>query len=96
MQDPDGAASLAGRLGTAVQEFGQQYAHYGLLDSPGAAAGADVAAWITEWIWIPYMAAVALLIPMLYPTGRLPSARWRVPLLLGLIIATYLALRALV
>ncbi len=85
--NPIGWILVASGLGTAVQEFGQQYAHYGLLDSPGAVTGADFAAWITEWIWIPYMAAVALLIPMLYPTGRLPSARWRVPLLLGLIAA---------
>jgi signal transduction histidine kinase len=85
--NPIGWVLVASGLVTAVQEFGQQYAQYGLLDSPGAVAGADVAAWITEWIWIPYMAAVALLIPMLYPTGRLPSARWRVPLLLGLIAA---------
>ena len=85
--NPIGWILVASGLGTAVQESGQQYAHYGLLDSPGAVTGADFAAWITEWIWIPYMAAVALLIPMLYPTGRLPSARWRVPLLLGLIAA---------
>ena len=85
--NPIGWILVASGLGTAVQEFGQQYAHYGLLDSPGAVTGADFAAWITEWIWIPYMAAVALLIPMLYPTGRLPSARWRVLLLLGLIAA---------
>ena len=85
--NPIGWVLLASGMGTAVQEFALQYAHYGLLDTPGAVPSADVAAWITEWIWIPYMAAVALLIPMLYPTGRLPSARWRVPLLLGLIAA---------
>jgi signal transduction histidine kinase len=85
--NPIGWVLMASGLGTAVQEFAMQYAHYGLLDTPDAVSGADVAAWITEWIWIPYMAAVALLIPMLYPTGRLPSPRWRVPLVLGLIAA---------
>ena len=85
--NPIGWVLVASGLVTAVQEFGQQYAQYGLVDSPGSVGGADLAAWSTEWVWIPYMAAVALLIPMLYPTGRLPSPRWRVPLLLGLVAA---------
>ena len=33
------------------------------------------------------MASVALLIPMLYPTGTLPSRRWRIPLVVGLAAA---------
>ena len=78
---------LVAGVGTAVQEFAQEYAQYGLYHAPGAVPGADVAAWITEWIWIPYMASVALLIPMLYPTGRLPSSRWQIPLVIGLIAA---------
>ena len=60
-------------IGTAIQEFATHYAQYGLYVEPGSLAGADVAAWITEWIWIPYMAAVAMAIPLLYPTGRLLS-----------------------
>ena len=71
-------------IGTAVQELATHYAQYGLYVEPGSLPGADVGAWITEWIWIPYMASVALLIPMLYPTGTLPSPRWRVPLVVGL------------
>ena len=47
--NPIGWILVASGLGTAVQEFAQQYAHHGLLDSPGAVAGADVTAWITEW-----------------------------------------------
>jgi signal transduction histidine kinase len=82
--NPIGWVLLAAGVGTAVQEFAQQYSHFGLYHAPGAVPGADIAAWVTEWIWIPYMAAVAMLIPMLYPTGRLLSPRWRLPLGLGL------------
>ncbi len=85
--NPIGWVLLVAGVGTAVQEFAQEYAQYGLYHAPGAVPGADVAAWITEWIWIPYMASVALLIPMLYPTGRLPSSRWQIPLVIGLIAA---------
>ena len=60
-----------GGRGTAVQELAVHYAQVGLYVDPGSLPGAHVAAWITEWIWIPYMALVALVIPMLYPMGRL-------------------------
>jgi signal transduction histidine kinase len=82
--NPIGWVLLLAGVGTAVQEFAQQYSQYGLYHAPGAVPGADVAAWVTEWIWIPYMASVAILIPMLYPTGRLLSPGWRLPLVLGL------------
>ena len=85
--NPIGWVLLAAGVGTAVQEFAQQYSQYGLYHAPGSVPRADVAAWVTEWIWIPYMASVALLIPMLYPTGRLPSPRWRAPLVLGMTAA---------
>jgi signal transduction histidine kinase len=74
--NPIGWLLLAAGAGTAIQEFAQQYAIYGLLDSPGAVPGADIAAWIPEWIWIPFMAAIALYIPLFYPDGHLPSRRW--------------------
>ncbi|MET1010860.1 MAG: histidine kinase [Actinomycetota bacterium] len=74
---------LVAGIGTAIQEFATHYAQYGLYVEPGSLAGADVAAWITEWIWIPYMAAVAMAIPLLYPTGRLLSRVWRYPLVIG-------------
>jgi signal transduction histidine kinase len=82
--NPIGWVLLVAGVGTAVQELAQEYSQYGLYHAPGEVPSADVAAWVTEWIWIPYMAAAALLIPMLYPTGRLLSPRWRFPLVLGL------------
>ena len=76
---------LASGVGTAVQELGQQYANYGLFTSPGALPAADVGAWITEWIWIPSMALLALHIPLIYPDGHLPSPRWRSVAVVGTI-----------
>jgi signal transduction histidine kinase len=67
---------LIAGVGTAVQELAQQYANYGLFTSPGALPGADVAAWVTEWIWIPSMAVLAMYLPLNYPDGHLPSPRW--------------------
>ena len=70
--NPIGWLLLAAGAGTAIQELAQQYAIYGLLDSPGSVPGADIAAWIPEWIWIPFMASVALLHPAALP-GRPPA-----------------------
>jgi signal transduction histidine kinase len=85
--NPIGWVLLAAGVGTAVQELAQQYSLYGLYHAPGAVPRADIAAWIPEWIWIPYMAAVALFIPLLYPDGRLASPRWRPVLIIGSIAA---------
>ncbi len=34
--------------------------------------------WINEWVWIPPFGAVLTLLLLLFPDGRLLSARWRV------------------
>ena len=85
--NPIGWILLVAGVGTAIQELAQQYALYGLYHAPGAVPGAHVAAWVTEWVWIPYMAAVALVVPMIYPTGRVLSPRWRFLLIVGLTAA---------
>jgi signal transduction histidine kinase len=86
--NPIGWLLLVAGAGTAIQELAQQYAVYGLLDSPGSVPGAEVAAWFPEWVWIPFMAAIALYVPLFFPDGRLPSRRWRWVAVLGGLGAT--------
>jgi hypothetical protein len=47
----------------------------GLIAHPGSVPGAIWFAWLDEWIWAPAFGAVVLLV-LVYPTGRLLSARW--------------------
>jgi signal transduction histidine kinase len=85
--NPIGWILLVAGIGTAFQELALQYLLYGMYDSPGSVPRPDIGAWVVEWIWIPYMATVAFVIPLIYPTGRLPSPRWRPALVAGLVAA---------
>ena len=53
-------------------------ADYGLTVHPGSVPGAIWLAWLSQWLWAPELACLFMLLPLFYPTGRLPSARWRV------------------
>jgi DNA-binding SARP family transcriptional activator len=52
------------------------YANYVVFARPGFLVGGMFAAWALNWLYIPAIAA-ALLGLLLFPDGRLPSARWR-------------------
>jgi hypothetical protein len=54
-----------------------EYAAYAYLTRPGSLPGASWAAWYQQLWWTPMLALLAIATPLLFPTGRLPSARWR-------------------
>ena len=70
-------------------------ADLGLNVHPGAVPGAIWFAWLTQWAAAPVTALVAGFLPLLYPTGHLPSRRWRpLAILAGLSIATTICVNA--
>ncbi len=45
-----------------------------------------LAAWLAAWTWASTFPALAVLLPLLFPDGRLPSPRWRPVLVVGALV----------
>jgi hypothetical protein len=61
----------------AVTHFCAEYAIYTLLAAPGSPLpGAEAAAWLASWLWIPQLGSVMFVV-LLFPNSRLPSRGWR-------------------
>jgi hypothetical protein len=73
---------------TATGTLALDYAEYAYVTRPGSLPGALLAAWY-QWWWLPMFALVLVFTPLLFPTGRLLSARWR-PVAVAAAVATAL------
>jgi hypothetical protein len=62
--------------------FGVQSAAYGwgvyaLFARPGALPGAELAAWLSTWLFVPVLFCIPVYLFLLFPDGRAISRRWR-------------------
>ena len=64
-------------LSQGFDSFDTQYGRYALVTNPGSLPGGPLMAWMASWTFVPGLGLAATLTLLLFPTGRLPSPRWR-------------------
>jgi hypothetical protein len=75
-ENPIGWLLCVSGLTISIGHFSSQYAIYALLAQPGSLPAGEVMAWIASWL-LPVYAGLQVFYLLLFPTGRLPSGRWR-------------------
>jgi len=68
---------VAGLAANACQSFALAYADYSLNVQPSWLPAVSYMAWLSKWIAFPFVALATVLLLLMFPTGRLPSGRWR-------------------
>ena len=76
--NPVGWIFCGGAVAFSLSGLGESYAVYTLFAEPGALLGGGTTmAWISVWVWVLGGVPLLTLFPLLFPTGRLLSGRWR-------------------
>ncbi len=75
-ESPIGWLFCAIGLTFGVSHFSAEYAAYALLAPSRSLPGGEALAWLTSWVWVGGLGLIVYL-DLLFPNGRLPSARWR-------------------
>jgi hypothetical protein len=77
-------------------QLASEYTNYAYVTHPGPLPGKILAAWYGSWVWYLVVALALVFTPLLFPTGRLLSPRWRpVAWLAGAVAAALTGLGAL-
>src|SRR5215207_2201056 len=63
-------------LAISISYFCAEYAIYALLAEPNSLPAGEAMAWIVSWV-LPIISGLTVFYILLFPTGRLPSRRWR-------------------
>lgn len=64
-------------LSIAVLVSSSTYSEYAIGELGQRHGLAVFAAWLAGWTWFPAIGAIPTFIPLLFPSGHLPSRRWR-------------------
>ncbi len=75
-ENPVGWLLCLSGIVTSTNTFAAQYAIYALLAQPNSLPAGEAMAWIASWL-LPTMIGLNVFYLLLFPTGRLPSRRWR-------------------
>src|SRR3712207_88472 len=75
-ENPVGWLLCLSSLAVSIGHFSAQYAIYALLAQPDSLLAGQALAWIAAW-QLPIYSGLPVFYLLLFPTGRLPSRRWR-------------------
>jgi hypothetical protein len=75
-ENPVGWLLLLSGAAVSLGHFSSQYAIYALLAQPNTLPAGEALAWIASWL-LPIYSGLPVFYLLLFPTGRLPSRRWR-------------------
>jgi signal transduction histidine kinase len=64
-------------LADAIGVLNYAYARYTLVHAPGSLPFGTTALWMETWVYLPASSLGGIILPMLFPDGRLLSPRWR-------------------
>ena len=64
-------------LANAIPAATFAYARYTVVHSPGSLPFATAALWLETWVYAPATSLTGLVLPLVFPDGRLLSPRWR-------------------
>jgi len=86
---PIGWLLLACGLLLALNAAVSNLADDGLNVHPGSVPGAIWFAWLSQWVSLPFTVVLLVYLPLLFPTGRLPSHRWRLVAVAGVVALVF-------
>src|SRR5256714_2423999 len=76
-KNPIGWIFVAVGVSFAAATLSSTYASYALITRKGAIPFGGFAAWVSTWAWPPGIVLTFTFLLLLFPTGGLPSRRWR-------------------
>ena len=88
-----GALFLFTGMSTAISWTGGYYVDLGDFVGPDRLPLMVPMAWLTGWVFTPTIGLLAVFTPLLYPSGHLPSPRWRIVAAIAVVAITMGALQ---
>lgn len=80
---------------SALDLLGEEYFTYSYYIASEPLPADEIAAWLSSWIWVLQAVPMLSFLPLLFPSGRLPSRRWRPVIIAALLVMLWMAFSVL-